>query len=102
MLYFCTYQNDFVAQLVEQLTLNQWVEGSSPSEVTGIIIKQSQLNVAAFFVFMPVLYCFRLGIYCTEIKEINFEGGCPNKKKSKAHKYFYTFVTFLFVPRLTK
>ena len=26
--------NDFVAQLVEQLTLNQWVEGSSPSEVT--------------------------------------------------------------------
>ena len=25
---------DFVAQLVEQLTLNQWVEGSSPSEVT--------------------------------------------------------------------
>ncbi len=26
---------DFVAQLVEQLTLNQWVEGSSPSEVTS-------------------------------------------------------------------
>ena len=26
---------DFVAQLVEQLTLNQWVEGSSPSEVTA-------------------------------------------------------------------
>ena len=26
--------NDFLAQLVEQLTLNQWVEGSSPSEVT--------------------------------------------------------------------
>ena len=29
-------QNDFVAQLVEQLTLNQWAEGSSPSEVTEI------------------------------------------------------------------
>ena len=27
-------KDDFVAQLVEQLTLNQWVEGSSPSEVT--------------------------------------------------------------------
>ena len=26
--------DDFVAQLVEQLTLNQWAEGSSPSEVT--------------------------------------------------------------------
>ena len=26
---------DFVAQLVEQLTLNQCVEGSSPSEVTA-------------------------------------------------------------------
>ena len=25
---------DSVAQLVEQLTLNQWVEGSSPSGVT--------------------------------------------------------------------
>ena len=27
-------RNDSVAQLVEQLTLNQWVEGSSPSGVT--------------------------------------------------------------------
>ena len=26
--------DDFVAQLVEQMTLNHWVEGSSPSEVT--------------------------------------------------------------------
>ena len=25
---------DLVAQLVEQMTLNHWVEGSSPSEVT--------------------------------------------------------------------
>ena len=27
---------DSVAQLVEQLTLNQWVEGSSPSGVTSL------------------------------------------------------------------
>ena len=27
-------QDDFVAQLVEQLTLNQWAVGSSPTEVT--------------------------------------------------------------------
>ena len=27
-------KDDSVAQLVEQLTLNQWVEGSSPSGVT--------------------------------------------------------------------
>ncbi len=27
-------KNDSVAQLVEQLTLNQWAEGSSPSGVT--------------------------------------------------------------------
>ena len=26
--------DDFVAQLVEQLTLNQWAVGSSPTEVT--------------------------------------------------------------------
>ncbi len=28
------YKNDSVAQLVEQMTLNHWVEGSSPSQVT--------------------------------------------------------------------
>ncbi len=27
-------ENDSVAQLVEQMTLNHWVEGSSPSGVT--------------------------------------------------------------------
>ena len=32
--YLCASKNDSVAQLVEQLTLNQWVEGSSPSGVT--------------------------------------------------------------------
>ena len=29
-----TIDDDFVAQLVEQMTLNHWVEGSIPSEVT--------------------------------------------------------------------
>ena len=29
---------DFVAQLVEQLTLNQWVESSNLSEVTGHLV----------------------------------------------------------------
>ena len=33
-LQFCTKNVDFVAQLVEQLTLNQWAVGSSPTEVT--------------------------------------------------------------------
>ena len=28
------FKDDFVAQLVEQLTLNQWAVGSSPTEVT--------------------------------------------------------------------
>ena len=36
---------DSVAQLVEQLTLNQWVEGSSPSGVT-----KSLLLKEAFFI----------------------------------------------------
>ena len=38
--YFCTHfskTNDLVAQLVEQQTLNLWVEGSSPSWVTFIL-----------------------------------------------------------------
>ena len=43
MLHICTRKtefirmrqnDDFVAQLVEQLTLNQWAVGSSPTEVT--------------------------------------------------------------------
>ena len=29
-------KDDFVAQLVEQLTLNQWAVGSSPTEVTPV------------------------------------------------------------------
>ena len=54
--YFCLVKNnDFVAQLVEQLTLNQWVEGSSPSEVTfmgllEIIIIAIGLSMDAFAV----------------------------------------------------
>ena len=43
---------DSVAQLVEQLTLNQWVEGSSPSGVT----KQSNrmtINVVRLLCFIP-------------------------------------------------
>ncbi len=32
--------NDFVAQLVEQFTLNEWVESSSLSEVTIIFLLQ--------------------------------------------------------------
>ena len=34
--------NDLVAQLVEQMTLNHWVEGSSPSRVT----KNSLLQIS--------------------------------------------------------
>ena len=39
--------NDSVAQLVEQMTLNHWVEGSSPSGVT----KKSQTYVCDFFIY---------------------------------------------------
>ena len=45
--YIClAHKNDFLAQLVEQLTLNQWVEGSSPSEVT-----MTKLSKESFFRF---------------------------------------------------
>ena len=45
-LYLCT--SVFVAQLVEQLTLNQWVQGSSPCEDTDISQK-SLLTLSAGF-----------------------------------------------------
>jgi hypothetical protein len=41
VLYYKTINNDLVAQLVEQQTLNLWVEGSNPSWVTD---KQFTIN----------------------------------------------------------
>ena len=41
--------HDSVAQLVEQLTLNQRVEGSSPSGVTKEIRKLLKINACGFF-----------------------------------------------------
>ena len=45
--------DDFVAQLVEQLTLNQWVESSSLSEVTKVN-GSSFLNFHFLFVSSPI------------------------------------------------
>ena len=41
----------FLAQLVEQLTLNQWVQGSSPWEDT-----QDASKGCLFFVYMREIY----------------------------------------------
>ena len=46
--YLCASKNDSVAQLVEQLTLNQWVEGSSPSGVTSLSSTYRFSSVSAF------------------------------------------------------
>ena len=47
--------DDFVAQLVEQLTLNQWAEGSSPSEVT----ENKPPTFVGGFLFMLVFLLFK-------------------------------------------
>ena len=44
--------NDSLAQLVEQLTLNQWVEGSNPSGVT-----KGGRNSTLFVVYTRVALC---------------------------------------------
>ena len=48
---------DSVAQLVEQLTLNQWVEGSSPSGVTRQNIKMQKTSeiswISEVFRYLP-------------------------------------------------
>ena len=49
-----------MAQLVEQLTLNQWVEGSSPSERT---IKDLQVQACKSF-----LFCHESGWFSGDIK----------------------------------
>ena len=46
--------DDFVAQLVEQLTLNQWAEGSSPSEVTEN--KPPTFFLCLFFYYLSKLF----------------------------------------------
>ena len=58
-------QNDSLAQLVEQLTLNQWVEGSNPSGVT----KDDESR--PFFVPIPTLTRSQWG-------------GCPTSVKGSA------------------
>ena len=45
---------DSVAQLVEQLTLNQWVEGSSPSGVTQKSVNELFISELADFLFFDV------------------------------------------------
>ena len=44
-------KEDFVAQLVEQLTLNQWVVGSSPTEVTE---NEPLTKVGGFLFGIPI------------------------------------------------
>ena len=61
MLYLCNRNSAmnvhvFLAQLVEQLTLNQWVKGSSPLEDTTK--KQSRTILVAFFAFFTFFFCF--------------------------------------------
>ena len=54
----CARFNDSVAQLVEQLTLNQWVVGSSPTGVT----KANGKNAVGFFLsFVEQKTVFRSG-----------------------------------------
>ena len=50
-------KDDFVAQLVEQLTLNQWAVGSSPTEVT----EMKPLTVVSGFLFVPIFLALRDG-----------------------------------------
>ena len=50
--------HDSVAQLVEQLTLNQWVVGSSPTGVTTkrrLFFATHLQKVIVFFVYVAVL-----------------------------------------------
>ena len=51
----------FLAQLVEQLTLNQWVEGSSPSEDTkrhpiGCLFSYKICSIQKFIVTLQQIY----------------------------------------------
>ncbi len=62
---------DLVAQLVEQMTLNHWVEGSSPSQVTK---KHLAILQDAFFMMTTLsivtLYhksLFYVTISCTDL-----------------------------------
>lgn len=47
-------QNDLVAQLVEQMTLNHWVEGSIPSGVTKVKESITELIRLYSFLFLSI------------------------------------------------
>ncbi len=69
----------FLAQLVEQLTLNQWVEGSSPSEDTPGVLNGTpfffavggSLNFFLFF-FVQTLAQFKKKYYLCSRKGFAF------------------------------
>ena len=46
-----------LAQLVEQLTFNQWVAGSNPAGLTKFLINIRDLNLHTVFSLLAVLLC---------------------------------------------
>ena len=57
VLYYISINNDLVAQLVEQQTLNLWVEGSNPSWVTIILDKKTDLYSLSVSPFFFIVIC---------------------------------------------
>ena len=51
--------DDSVAQLVEQLTLNQWVVGSSPTGVTILNAKWLVMSRLAFLLYQSLAFSLR-------------------------------------------
>ena len=66
--------DDFVAQLVEQLTLNQWAEGSSPSEVTENKEADRKVKYSVSFLFCILLPSFSFFLYAALSSLIFFKG----------------------------
>ena len=70
-------KEDFVAQLVEQLTLNQWAVGSSPTEVTEDKGSPEKLGGAALVFSKKNNVCHHFVTYifvtlCDKIKNRSF------------------------------
>ena len=70
----------FVAQLVEQMTLNHWVQGSSPCEDTTEKKRVTLNCVTLFFMFMQFYNPFRI-FFCKRAENTQKKMGPTSKQK---------------------
>ena len=80
---------DSLAQLVEQLTLNQWVEGSSPSGVTKRQERKMKIHTLLsvyLFYFQLFAYVFMAATDCFALRHCLIAHGAAHVHRQSVQK----------------